>query len=199
MLAIRHSATSATWSLASSGWPRERSALLRWPTSQLLKVRHFAEEAKVEDAGRTQALEPVSGRRSPCFAGNSSGARSGRSGRDVHSPHAAHPLCRQTGTRALPGCEVERTDGLVTTLHQLILANQEDGSIAALFGHGRADRASPSRTPGKRARHTWRTPAATSTRSCGARTGATAFVAHVPLSMVSETSLVGHLTPGSPK
>jgi hypothetical protein len=99
-----------------------------------VKMRHFAEEAKTLDAGRMQALEPHK-RATLAVALLATQAAHALDDlgemfvRRMQHIHNAAKLALERYRAAT----VERTDGLITTLHQLILAHQEQGSIDERF------------------------------------------------------------------
>jgi TnpA family transposase len=99
-----------------------------------VNVRHFAEEARALDAGRMQALEP---RKWATLAAALLTTQAARALDDlgemfVRRMQHIHNAARQALER-YRAATVERTDGLVMTLHQLILAHQEDGSVEQRF------------------------------------------------------------------
>jgi hypothetical protein len=99
-----------------------------------VKVQHFAEEAKTLDAARMQALEPhkratlvialiaIQAARALDDLGEMFVRR-------MQHIHSAAKLALERYRAAT----VERTDGLVTTLHELLLVHQEEGTISDRF------------------------------------------------------------------
>ena len=99
-----------------------------------VKVRHFAEEAKALDAARMRALEP---RKRATLAVALLATQAARALDDlgemfVRRMQHIHNAAKLALDR-YRAATVERTDGLVTTLHQLLLIHQEDGSIDERF------------------------------------------------------------------
>jgi hypothetical protein len=99
-----------------------------------VKVRHFTEEARTLDAARMQALEPHK-RATLAVALLATQAAHALDDlgemfvRRMQHIHNAAKLARDRYRAAT----VERTDGLVTTLHQLLLAHQEEGTVNERF------------------------------------------------------------------
>jgi len=99
-----------------------------------VKVRHFAEEARTLDAGRMQALEPH--KRATLavalLATQAAHALDDLGEMFVRRMQHIHNAAKLALDR-YRAATVERTDGLITTLHRLILAHQEEGSIDERF------------------------------------------------------------------
>jgi hypothetical protein len=94
------------------------------------KVRHFAQEARALDAARMQALEPYKRMTLAVALLSTQSARAlddlgDMFIRRMQNIHNAAKLALDRYRAAT----VERTDSLVTTLHDLLLAHEADGSI----------------------------------------------------------------------
>jgi len=124
---------------------RDLVARHRWLVSQrvgaealasirLIKVRHFADEVRALDAARMQALEPHK-RLTLAVALLTTESASALDDlgemfvRRLQHIHNAAKLALDRYRAAT----VERTDKLVTTLHELLLAHQVEGSAVARF------------------------------------------------------------------
>ena len=99
-----------------------------------MKVRHFAEDAKTLDAARMQALESHKRTTLTVALPAVQAARAlddlgEMFVRRIQHIHNAAKLALDRHRAAT----VERTDGLVTTLHQLLLVHQEEGTIDQRF------------------------------------------------------------------
>jgi len=127
------------------GHLRDLVARQRWLGTQVIgttaladlpavKVQHFAEEARTLDAARMHALEP---HKRATLAVALLVTQAARSLDDlgemfVRRMQHIHTAAR-TALERYRAATVERTDGLVTTLHDLLLAYQEDGSVDQRF------------------------------------------------------------------
>jgi Domain of unknown function (DUF4158)/Tn3 transposase DDE domain len=99
-----------------------------------VKVQHFADEARTLDAARMQALEPYKRATLAVALISIQAARAlddlgEMFVRRMQHIHNAAKLALERYRAAT----VERTDGLVTTLHELLLAHQEEGTIDQRF------------------------------------------------------------------
>ena len=124
---------------------RDLVARQRWLASQVVrtdalagippvKVRHFAEEARTLDAGRMQALEP---HKRMTLAVALLAIQAARALDDlgemfVRRMQHIHNAAKLALDR-YRAATVERTDNLVTTLHELLLAHQTEGSAEERF------------------------------------------------------------------
>ena len=124
---------------------RDLVARHRWLVSQTvgaealasippIKVRHFADEARALDAARMQALEP---HKRMTLAVALLATQSARALDDlgemfVRRMQHIHNAAKLALDR-YRAATVERTDNLVTTLHELLLAHQVEGSAVARF------------------------------------------------------------------
>jgi hypothetical protein len=99
-----------------------------------VKVRHFAQEARTLDAARMQALERH--RRATLavafLAAQAAHALDDLGEMFVRRMQHIHNAAKLALDR-YRAATVERTDGLVTTLHQLLLVHQEEGSVDQRF------------------------------------------------------------------
>ncbi len=99
-----------------------------------VKVQHFAEEARTLDAARMHALEP---HKRATLAVALLSVQAARSLDDlgemfVRRMQHIHTAAKMALER-YRAATVERTDGLVTALHELLLAHQEDGTVDERF------------------------------------------------------------------
>ncbi len=124
---------------------RDLVARQRWLATQIVgsaaladilavKIQHFAEEARTLDAARMHALEPH--KRATLTVALLS-VQAARSLDDlgemfVRRMQHIHTAARMALER-YRAATVERTDGLVTALHELLLAHQEDGTVDERF------------------------------------------------------------------
>jgi len=124
---------------------RDLVAHQRWLASQAVgtaalagippvKVRHFAEEARALDAGRMQALEL---HKRMTLAVALLGTQAARALDDlgemfVRRMQHIHNAAKLALDR-YRAASVERTDTLITTLHELLLAHQGEGSVEMRF------------------------------------------------------------------
>jgi TnpA family transposase len=117
----------------------------RWLSAQLvgaravadipaIKVRHFADEARALDAGRMQALE--SHKRATLAVAmlttQAAQALDDLGNMFVRRMQHIHNAAKLALDR-YRAATVERTDNLVTTLHELLLAHQAEGSVEQRF------------------------------------------------------------------
>jgi len=124
---------------------RDLVARQRWLAAQIVgsaaladipavKVQHFAEEARTLDAARMHALEP---HKRATLAVALLSVQAARSLDDlgemfVRRMQHIHTAAKMALER-YRAATVERTDGLVTALHELLLAHQEEGTVDQRF------------------------------------------------------------------
>jgi len=127
------------------GHLRNLVARQRWLATQIVgtaaladlpavKVQHFADEARTLDAARMQALEP---HKRAALAVALLATQAAQALDDLGEMFVRRMQHIHTAAKAAleryRAATVERTDGLVTALHELLLAHQEDGSVDQRF------------------------------------------------------------------